>query len=75
MKGGYGCRGECGARPGTKACLIHQARKLIEEAAEFLEALANQDEEAIKAEWRDVEKIIDGILLYHPWLAYGRRQQ
>lgn len=67
----YECRGECGARPGTINCLAHLIRKLIEEASEVLEAIAI-DERKIKEEWRDVERVIEGITEYHPWLLYGR---
>lgn len=66
----YECRGECGARPGTTTCLAHLLRKLIEESAEVLEALAT-DERRIREEWRDVETVFEGIAEYHPWLFYG----
>lgn len=70
----YDCRGECGHKTGSQGCLAHLLRKLIEEAAEVLEALAEShpiDEDAVRKEWRDVEKVISGITTFHPWLLYG----
>ena len=76
----YECKGECGYKPSSTFCLIHQLRKLSEEVAEVFEAYSifllysENSEKAkealknVKKEWKDVKTMIKGIEEFHPWI-------
>ncbi|MEM3646577.1 MAG: hypothetical protein QW334_00330 [Thermofilum sp.] len=65
----YVCKKECGYEPGSSGCLIHMARKLVEEAAELQEAIAIYYAKGysapitsfITSEWNDVKTMVSGL--------------
>ena len=74
----YKCKHECGFRPGSPQCLAYQLKKLAEEVAELQEALTQYyiasemfDEKCldwldrVRAEWKDVCTMVEGIRKYH----------
>ena len=74
----YVCKHECGYKPGSVGCLIHQVRKLAEEVAEFQEAISEyllcsmdvmkdplDKLKHITEEWEDVKTMVQGIEKYH----------
>jgi len=65
----YKCRKECGYEPKSVQCLVHMLRKLIEESAEVMEAVAVYDWQQMKIEMSDVMVIIEGLKQMHPTLC------
>lgn len=65
----YKCRKECGYESGSVQCLVHMLRKLIEESAEVMEAVALYDWRQMRIEMSDVMVVIEGLKQYHPNLC------